>query len=163
MNTVLPYPPLLLDNLKEGFAVDIINNIAKAANFSLEYVSPADRQWGAKLDDQVRALITFEEDLSYCFCKVKDIRISDLRQFLFNIVCFLRPQGMNYSGIIGMLSRGEADLTISGMYPSVERDRVVDFTLGINFDTLTLHVLNRDELQVRGIHYVNWCSQIKKC
>ena len=126
INVLLPYPPLILNDLERGFAFDIIHAIANSVNFSMENVVPLDKQWGAKLD----------------------------------------KQGLNYTGIIGMLTRKEADLSISGIYPSVERDRVVDFTLGINFDIMTVHMLKQNELKVNfdvyfsALHVVSWFSLI---
>ncbi len=52
VNSLLPWPPLVENSLKEGFTLDLSGAIAARCNFSFDVVSPADKSWGEAMDEE---------------------------------------------------------------------------------------------------------------
>ncbi len=62
--------------------------------------------------------------------------------------------GLVFNGMVGELSRLEADLATGGLYASRDRGRVVDFSVPVFQDTITLHIVRQNGNIINWIVYM---------
>ena len=62
--------------------------------------------------------------------------------------------GLVFNGMVGALSRLEADLATGGLYASRDRGRVVDFSVPVFQDTITLHIVRQNGNIINWIVYM---------
>ena len=52
VNSLLPWSPMVMESLEEGYGMDLITTISLDCNFTLTTVSPLDGSWGDLLDEE---------------------------------------------------------------------------------------------------------------
>ncbi len=108
-----------------GLIPDILAALGRVLNFTTQVVSVEDASFGTlKVDEGGVGLISM-------FCQ-KEIFLSQKKD-----------DGVSWDGAVGMLQRGEADVSATALTMTPERSRGCDFTLGLLKDVSTL-ALARD-------------------
>ena len=137
----LAWPPFTMYDLDEesgtiknstGIFVDIMHVLSHAMGFAYVEVLPPDNLWGGL--NQVKK------------CTLSPTNIQWLA---------MRQADNTWSGMVGMLVRGEVDLCTAGLTITYERDFVIDFSVGLYEDLLTLSVVKPDGRMIDFAAYLD--------